>query len=121
MHAPYKVSIIQFSEKEEDKTEEDHDTEKEMGSSENIMDTSETRTVSSQSIIGQICFDLGTLYFYKGNIEKAKSLFEICSSVQVSSELQSVSHVMFYMLCVIQLTPHWGFSVAEYIRYYAYF
>ena len=26
------------------------------------------------------------------------------------------------LLCyVIQLTPHWGFSVADYIKYYAYF
>ena len=48
------------------------------------MDTSETKTVTSQSIIGQICFDLATLYFYKGNIEKAKNLFETCSGVQVN-------------------------------------
>ena len=28
----------------------------------------------------------------------------------------------YVMLCyVIQLTPHWGFSVADYIKYYAYF
>ncbi len=25
------------------------------------------------------------------------------------------------MCYVIQLTPHWGFSVADYIKYYAYF
>jgi hypothetical protein len=73
-----------LSEKEEVKTEVDHGSEKETSSSENLMDTSETKTVSSQSIVGQICFDLGTLYFYKGNIEKAKSLFETCSGVQVN-------------------------------------
>lgn len=53
----------------------------------NAMDASVAKTVSSQSIVGQICFDLGTLYFYKGNIEKAKKLFEICSSVQVKNLL----------------------------------
>ena len=65
------------------KAEVDQGSKKETSLSENVMHTSETKTVSSQSIIGQICFDLGTLYFYKGNIEKAKSLFEICSGVQV--------------------------------------
>ena len=32
-------------------------------------------------------------------------------------------HVMscHVMSCVVQLTPHWGFSVADYIRYHAYF
>ena len=87
MHAvPHKLCIFHFSEKDETKIagEDDH-TEKDAESSDNTMDTSETKTVSSQSIVGQICFDLGTLYFYKGNIEKAKSLFETCSSVQVNS------------------------------------
>lgn len=95
--APHKLCIFHFSEKDETKIAgeddgedkkagvDDKGIEKDAESSDNIMDTSETKTVSSQSIIGQICFDLGTLYFYKGNIEKAKSLFETCSSVQVSS------------------------------------
>ncbi|CAB3992343.1 Hypothetical predicted protein [Paramuricea clavata] len=82
---------ITSTENEEDKSEKDETkiagegTEKDAESSDNTMDTSETKTVSSQSIIGQTCFDLGTLFFYKGNIEKAKSLFETCSSVQCAS------------------------------------
>ncbi len=34
----------------------------------------------------------------------------------------SLSIKIFQELCyAIQLTPHWGFSVADYIKYYAYF
>ncbi len=29
--------------------------------------------------------------------------------------------MLYVMLYVIQLTPHWGFAVADYIKYYAYF
>ena len=72
-----------FSKKQETETGEDGPSDKKETDT-TVMDTSETKTVTSQSIIGQICFDLATLYFYKGNIEKAKNLFETCSSVQVN-------------------------------------
>jgi hypothetical protein len=42
------------------------------------------------------------LYFYKGNIEKAKSLFETCSGVQVNKwQLCNGKHVKkwWYDLC----------------------
>lgn len=59
---------------------------KESSHEEEDMDTSDsaplTKVISCQEIIGQICYDLGTLYFYKENIEKAKRLFEKCSGVQ---------------------------------------
>ena len=72
-----------FSKKQETEIGEDGTSDKKETDT-TVMDTSETKTVTSQSIIGQICFDLATLYFYKGNIEKAKNLFETCSSVQVN-------------------------------------
>lgn len=62
------------------------DIKKEPCSEEESMETSDSapliKVISSQEIIGQICYDLGTLYFYKENIKKAKSLFEKCSGVQ---------------------------------------
>ncbi|XP_028392786.1 integrator complex subunit 8-like isoform X5 [Dendronephthya gigantea] len=73
------------SEKDE-KDEKEEGDDKELPPSDEAMDTSHPKTVSSQSIVGQICFDLGTLYFYKGNIEKAKGLFEICSGVQCGND-----------------------------------
>ena len=74
------------------------------------MDTSETKTVTSQSIIGQICFDLATLYFYKGNIEKAKNLFETCSGVQVNvprveySQFNMVTHNLWSIAILSKYT-----------------
>lgn len=46
-------------------------------------ETPEIKMISSESVIAQVCFDLGTLYFNKGSIEKAKSRFEICIGIQV--------------------------------------
>lgn len=76
--------ILFFSEKEDARVERGSSDGNVPDHSE-VMDTSDSaaKIVSSQSVVGQICFDLGTLYFYKGNVEEAKSLFEICSSVQV--------------------------------------
>ena len=52
------------------------------------MDTDEgvkpsSKTISCEEIVCQVCYDLGTLYFYKEDIEKAKRLFEKCAGVQV--------------------------------------
>ena len=85
------------------------------------METSDSapliKVISSQEIIGQICYDLGTLYFYKENIKKAKSLFEKCSGVQVmflfpSSILSSPLVIPFFLFLSSTFSFHLSFYIS---------
>ncbi len=52
----------------------------------------------------------------------SETLIELTITVIFSSVLCNFNYLFTDIgLYVIQLTPHWGFSVADYIKYYAYF
>ncbi len=49
------------------------------------------------------------------------SFFGTDGDLKTSYEIYNISLNYIRMLYVIQLSPHWGFSVADYIKYYTYF